>query len=274
MTIFQEQLRENIQERVRAATVRLLPRGGQGVLVPGDRILTAAHCVAWANKSGMVWRRELRQSVRTQDGQEFQTEVCAVEPVADIAVLEARTLPQVLQDCNLQLLQDYNVFRNFTARIAAVPLYPHAIPYRDNLPIWVLTPQGHWITGTAARDDGSDSPSGQIYLQTQALLENGTSGGPIVDQHGQLVGIVSESPKSAAHRNQTVYSASGPIPCLALPRWLTDCIRAAQRREDAGHQGQKLIATGAALETPGQAEEPAKGKKPSAKKSTPRKPRK
>ena len=39
---------------VEKATVRLTGKGGQGVLVPGGLIVTAAHCVNWYLEGGMA----------------------------------------------------------------------------------------------------------------------------------------------------------------------------------------------------------------------------
>ena len=41
------------RRRVERATVRLVERGGQGVLVPGGFILTATHCINWCG-TGMM----------------------------------------------------------------------------------------------------------------------------------------------------------------------------------------------------------------------------
>jgi hypothetical protein len=49
---------DQARARTRAATVQLPTKGGQGVLVPGGFVLTAAHCIDWSLDGGMALGRE------------------------------------------------------------------------------------------------------------------------------------------------------------------------------------------------------------------------
>jgi hypothetical protein len=50
------------------ATVRLDNLGGQGVLVPGGFILSAAHCIQWDGEVGMAMGDRFIESITTKSG--------------------------------------------------------------------------------------------------------------------------------------------------------------------------------------------------------------
>jgi hypothetical protein len=78
------------REKIVAATVRFRQRGGQGVIVPGNMIVTAAHVLhEWSSTGGMTLGDSSFEDVTTRDGRTIAAMVLAVEPVADIAVLGA-----------------------------------------------------------------------------------------------------------------------------------------------------------------------------------------
>jgi hypothetical protein len=57
-----------------------------------------------------------------------------------------------------------------------------------------------------------------------ARIEGGTSGGPVVDLAGRLLGLVSHCPDHAVDGRSC---SLVPMPWLALPRWLVDQIMSA-----------------------------------------------
>jgi hypothetical protein len=63
-----------------------------------------------------------------------------------------------------------------------------------------------------------------LYVGVRA--EGGTSGGPVVDSAGHLIGLVSHCPDDAVGGR---YFSPVPMPWLALPRWLVEQILAARR---------------------------------------------
>jgi hypothetical protein len=76
----------NIYTDIAKATVTTLRRGGgQGVLVNGNLIITAAHCLDWSCDGELVLRKHSVE-VRTRQG-ELKVTPIAIEPVKDIAVL-------------------------------------------------------------------------------------------------------------------------------------------------------------------------------------------
>src|SRR5690242_9920977 len=79
---------DEIKDRVARATVRLTAVGGQGVLVPGGYILTAAHCINWDGRGGMTNGDDyFIEPIETRDGTKLLAGPCAVEPMSDLAVL-------------------------------------------------------------------------------------------------------------------------------------------------------------------------------------------
>jgi hypothetical protein len=210
----------DFRARTQAATVWLPKLRGQAVLVPGGCILTAAHCVEWSGDGAMVLGDYFLETVVTQDGRKFRASVCAVEPVADVAALAAA-------DCQT-FWDDFNAFERFAAGVRPVPLFTQALEPRKPVTVEVLTHKGKWLTGTAVRHDiPGPLPCGSLWLELASRTEAGTSGGPVVDKAGRLLGLVSNCPECD---HGLGYPSLMPAPYLALPRWLSDRILAAHAR--------------------------------------------
>jgi S1-C subfamily serine protease len=152
------------------------------------------------------------EPVKTRGGGNFLAEVVVAEPVADIAVLGPADSQEIPEDC-----EAFEAFANVTE---AVPLFTRTLHVGACLPVQVLAPKGRWITGRVIRYGLQGTPPcGKFCLKTDAKIEAGYSGGPVVNQTGQLVGIVSNG----------IYSGTVPVPWFALPRWLGTRIMAAHR---------------------------------------------
>jgi hypothetical protein len=93
----------------------------------------------------------------------------------------------------------------------------------------VLTHKGSWGKGTITRHGfPDDSPFPAVCLETPAtLIEGGTSGGPVIDDAGRLIGVVSNS---GGAEKDTEHNGVLSIAHLALPRWILDQVLAAQNR--------------------------------------------
>ena len=79
-------LQESTYTDVAKATVTLLGKGGQGVLVSGNLIITAAHCIAFRCEGEMVLGDYFIEEIKTCE-RELKVALLAVEPVSDLAVL-------------------------------------------------------------------------------------------------------------------------------------------------------------------------------------------
>ena len=62
-------LSEAIKKRVEKATVKLISKGGQGILVPGGFIITAAHCVDFDCGGSMALGEYFIEEIETIKGQ-------------------------------------------------------------------------------------------------------------------------------------------------------------------------------------------------------------
>jgi S1-C subfamily serine protease len=210
-----------VREQVAAATVRLTKGGGQGVLVPGDYILTAAHCIPWPGRNHVLADDDCFESVHAQvayrDGGNFQAELVAADPVADIAVL-AQADSQQFED-------DAVAFEKFANAVTSVPLWIGTPPEREFIPVLLLTHKGTWTTGVVTQNRSPGRPPGSsLCLDTDSPVLGGTSGGPVVDLDGRLIGVVSRSTRRA---EGGTYPGMIPLACLALPRWVADRVAGA-----------------------------------------------
>lgn len=135
------------------------------IVEPSGTVLTAYHCVA----SG------LRPRVQTHDGRTFRGRTLAADPERDLALVEvaalgpdAPTLPLATDDPAL-----------------GAPLWAIGHPFAP-------AAEGS-LRGTLrwSVSRGITSAVGDLFLQTDAALNPGNSGGPLLDESGHVVGVVS-----------------------------------------------------------------------------------
>jgi hypothetical protein len=211
------------RKRVAAATVRV-GDGGQGVLVPGGLVLTAAHCISWSGTGRMALGEHFVESVRTKSGASFRLGPIAVEPVADIAVLAGLD--------NQVFFDDADAFEAWHEGTDPLPLSAgferwcgagkDGVLQKFN--VHVLTHTGKWVDGHASRVFVSWwKPGATVGINMRQPIRGGTSGGPVVDDAGALVGVVSFS--SEVKRGPC--EGGVPYAAQALPRWVLDRIQGA-----------------------------------------------
>lgn len=194
-------LSDEIRKRIEKATVRT-NTGGQGVVIPGNMILTASHCLTMAeNKetASMGVQDQPLQEIEC-NGNKIVAQIYAVEPMRDIAVLGELDSQNGPEECF--------AFENAIEQIDPVEIRTDDLELSDEIPIEIYTHERTWIKGTAQQGD----EWGVSLLITAAdEIKGGTSGGPIVDEEGRLLGVVS-----------TFDEGKGEIslPHLALPVWI------------------------------------------------------
>lgn len=195
---------ELVKKRVHSARVRILLNEGtgQGVLIPGALIVTAAHCVEWGTTGRMASGDYCLATVETNEGESFWLEVMAVEPVSDIAVLgmaDDQEFPEHAEKFHrfvettiaLEIVEShYKPFAPFTSHIYA---------HKDT-----------WLVATSHTYQ-ENSPC----FCTDVPIEGGTSGGPIVTEEGRLLGVAANA--SVGERNN---AGSHPLIRQCLPHWI------------------------------------------------------
>jgi S1-C subfamily serine protease len=198
--------------------VKLPNKEGQGVLVPGGFILTAAHCIEWNTDGGMTLGDDCPEVVVTAKGDQFHASVYAVEPIADIAVLGAAD--------DQTFYKDAEAFESFCEQTAAVPICTKSFKpaslakEEESVVAYVLTHRGTWIEATVSEPGGGQA---RAWLRAEKKISGGTSGGPIVDDDGSLLGVVSWS-------SEDTFDGAFPRPHRALPLWIWRQIEAAEKR--------------------------------------------
>ncbi len=209
-------LNDRIADRVKNATVKMTQKGGQGVLIPGEMILTAAHCIDWKCDGSMVLGNYFIEEIETRMGNIKATPL-AVEPVADIAVLGALD--------NQVFPPEYlDPFEAFCENTEPVPLCVRDFPLFEPIPIFILTHLGKWVTGEAKEcRDGADT----LTMKFDRVIRGGTSGGPIVNSDGELLAICSNASTKAG----ADFGGPQPRPHLTMPVWLWQMVDRVQKGE-------------------------------------------
>jgi S1-C subfamily serine protease len=144
------------------------PARGTGVImVESGIILTNLHVVAGAKRVGVLF----------WDGTESDADVVSTQPENDLAVLQARTLPDDLQPATLRSTADLQVGDDVMA-----------IGY----PFGIGPSASSGVVSGLRRE--YRSPEGKRVLtnliQFDAAANPGNSGGPLVTADGEVVGIV------------------------------------------------------------------------------------
>jgi hypothetical protein len=196
-----------VKKLVAGATFKIPTKergNGQCVLVEGGFIITAAHCVDWDCTSLMAVWGDYYNKIKTGSG-DLTTGTLAVEPVSDIAVLGC-------PDDN-RLPDEALAFEDWCAHIVPVKLLRRTPKARVPFPVWIRTHVETWVAGTATYSGWSYST---FSYTTDSEIPSGTSGGPIVNHAGELVGVVSHGTNCCKGK---YYSGAGLL-SLALPTWV------------------------------------------------------
>jgi S1-C subfamily serine protease len=137
------------------------------VIVDKGIILTNLHVVAGAERVGVVF----------EDGTEAEADVIGAQPENDLAVIQARTLPDDLVPATLRSTKDLAPGDEVVAIGFPFGIGPSATA-------GVISGLGR----TYVSPDGRRSLSNLI--QFDAAVNPGSSGGPLVTADGEVVGIV------------------------------------------------------------------------------------
>jgi hypothetical protein len=197
-------LSAELQARVKAATVRLPERKGQAVLVPGGVVLTATHCIGWDGSAGLTLGDHHPLAVETANGASFRLGPMFADAISDMAALG------ILD--NQEFPRDEEAFEEWAATVVPLDICnwrPRA--FRESLAVNILTHQDVWLRGRIVNYALPPRSAGRISLEIDdGRLEGGMSGGPVVDDNGAVLGVVSWGSERGAI----------PLAAAALPRWI------------------------------------------------------
>lgn len=229
-------IEKKIQTNVANAIVRVLKSGGQGILVSGNLILTAAHCIEWSPDRWPLYNESMIEEIETAKGKKLKVSPYAVEPVNDIAVIG--TLEGQL---GWQFFPESEAFEKFCDKTEPIPLCFRSFKFNQKFPVYIYTHKKTWIEGYA-QQYSIDKYSPVISVETDKQIEGGTSGGPIINEQGKLIAVVSISSeafgpsynkqgKLIAYNVPVLgykHEAIHPCPHMALPLWICKRIKEAE----------------------------------------------
>jgi CBS domain-containing protein len=126
-----------------------------------------------------------------------------------------------MQDTNARdktFYDEADAFEAFCAETMPVSVCSADFDLDVAVPVHILTHSGAWIRARATRYGvPGEGPGGRVWITAERGIENGTSGSPVIDDAGQLVGIVSWSGGVAG---APALDGLMPRPHLALPGWI------------------------------------------------------
>lgn len=185
---------------------------GQGVVV-AEYVLTAAHCLPMP-ESDVLLADQTYVRVRRPDGKIGTMQAVFIDAAGDVAALAAI---------------DDDPF--FLDGIDPMPISfewsgATVFEHRPRLP-------GQYFAHDAGAVDMQwcEINLGMANLWPSRPINGGTSGGPIVNAEGLLIGIIRDSHRSAGESEVSTFRLLG----AALPPWLTASIESAQADLRPGH---------------------------------------
>jgi len=167
---FGEPFNIKIPEYQQKGTEKQEVGGGTGFIVSQDGlILTNRH---------VVMDTDANYTVLTNDGQKFETEVLARDPIQDLAIIKIKTKKPLevvkLGDSDkLQVGQTVIAIGNVLGE------------FRNSVSVGVISGLGRTITASG----GGLMETLEDVVQTDAAINKGNSGGPLLDLKGEVIGI-------------------------------------------------------------------------------------
>lgn len=209
-------LDEVLKKRVERASVKFPEKGGQGILIRSDIILTAMHVLQYEREDLERFYLDVFQveKIETYLG-DLKVYLLACDPVSDIAALKC--VP------DLTYVHEYNNYVAFCENTNPIPLaiFSREDFNQDNplmIDAFIYTHEAKWleIKVTLCKDPELMK---SMWIESQEPFQYGTSGSAIVNEHGELIGVVSH-----ASEGHPPYTGLAPCACKALPVWVIDLI--------------------------------------------------
>lgn len=165
------------------ALVNILRAGescGMGFLAPGDRVVTARHCV---NDALMTRERLVRISTFLNPAVSVEMVVEWFHEAVDVAVLKPKP-------------GDEAAFRQLATHLRPAPVQFSVPPLNQDFAVHFLRHDAGWASGTA-RFIRRDQEMLTINSQPVLVVHKGTSGTPIFDDTGAVIGVMGMSAADA-----------------------------------------------------------------------------
>ncbi len=192
--------------------------------MPGGFVVTATHCIKWDPRGGMALGDHFLEPIETNSGAHFRLKPYFADPISDIAVLG--------EPDNQELPEDADAFEQWREHTDPIPLAVVSLDAGYNLPVHVFAYKDEWIRATLEWYGMPGAlPNGRILMKAKRPIVGGTSGSPVVDHGGRLVGVVSQAGGAVS---QPTYDGPMPIARLALPAWVIAQIDAATKKSGRG----------------------------------------
>ena len=194
-------MKPDICHIVENATVTFTKKGGQGVLIRNQMILTASHCIDISTEGEMALGDYYIEEINTSKGY-FKVSPISLDPLSDIAILGGMD--------SQEFYDEFIQFEEYGRSTTPVKICRNKLEAGKGFTIFIYSHEKKWITGNAWV---GDSESEFIWFRADEPVKRGTSGSGIFNENGELVGIVSRV-------SELDFSGSAPRPLLALPVWV------------------------------------------------------
>jgi S1-C subfamily serine protease len=208
---------QEIIDKSKPSLVRLSGRsgGGTGFVIDANRglVLTNAHVV--------LGNEGLKARVGDQQGTDTPARVVGAAPCNDIAVVQLVNKPAELTALELGNSQDVKAGDHVTALGYPTSAQEQQTPGSQSTQAQtVVANDGTVSSANIAASPGSDLPRFTQAIQTQVPINSGNSGGPLVNDEGQVVGINTFGSTVAQNQNYaiSVNAIKGILPQLQAGR--------------------------------------------------------
>ncbi len=158
---------------------------GSGALISEKgRILTAAHVVEKATEIEVIYT----------DGSKTSGHVVWVDPLIDLAMIQAAVVPGHIKPLKLAKRQDYTI-----GETVMVIGAPYAVSHSLSV---------GYLSGIRDKEPLPGTNLVPRFLQTDAAINQGNSGGPMFNKKGEIIGIVSHILSSSGGSNGLGFAVS------------------------------------------------------------------
>ena len=155
------------------------------------------------------------ESLRT--GAATKLLVVFADPCSDLAILGDATRLLELEELDYHAAERW---MSLQMELMPVALNMDAVTGEDGVPVKVFSCDGEWIHGTAS--NSCNTP--MMTVEFERVVPVGTSGSPIFDDHGAVVGVVSTQIESSTPEDVSVHFSRAVALQSALPGWLSEAL--------------------------------------------------